>query len=90
MENQKPKKQGFLSKIFPDNRSFDSTFIALGLCYIFYVVVDKAMDMTSDDPTQFITVFQGVKELIQMVVVGLFTKKVTEDKFKNNDQLKPE
>ena len=84
MENkEKTKKIGVLGRIFPDNKSFDSTFIALGLCYIFYVVVDKSLDLIGDDPTQFITVFQGVKELIQMVVVGLFTKKVVEDKYKN-------
>lgn len=83
----KPKKQGILSRIFPDNRSFDSTLIALGLCYIFYVVVDKAMEVVSEDPTQFITVFQGVKELIQMVVVGLFTKKVMEDKNKSGETI---
>lgn len=84
---EKPKKNGFFSRIFPDNRSLDSTIIGLGICWIFYVVVDKAMDLMGDDPTQFITVFQGVKELVQMVVVGLFTKKVLNDR-NGQDQTK--
>ena len=80
----KPKKESWLSKIFPDNRSLDSTIIGIGLCVIFYIVVRDLLKVALAPDKQIgelgLTIFQGVKELVQMVVVGLFTKKAVENK----------
>ena len=80
MNEPKPKKEGFWSKIFPDNRSFDSTFIGIGVCIIFYITVDRTLQVLIDNGGEVITIFQGVKELVQIVVVGLFMKKANESK----------
>ncbi len=87
---QKQKKESFWSKIFPDNRSLDSTLIGIALCIIFYIVVRDLLKVALTPDAQVgelgLTIFQGVKELVQMVVVGLFTKKAVENKLKNGGQ----
>ena len=91
--NDKPKKIGFFSRIFPDNRSLDSTLIGIGLCIIFYIVVRDLLKVAFTPNATIgelgLTIFQGVKELIQMVVVGLFTKKAVEAKQTDNDKENP-
>ncbi len=88
MNEPKPKKEGFWSKIFPDNRSLDSTVIGIFLCIIFYIVVRDLLKVALTPDKEVgelgLTIFQGVKELVQMVVVGLFTKKAVENKLKEN------
>ena len=89
-QKPKEKKQGFWSKIFPDNRSLDSTIIGIGLCVIFYIVVRDLLKVALTPDLVVgelgLTIFQGVKELVQMVVVGLFTKKAVENKINNGEK----
>lgn len=84
-----PKKESWLSKVFPDNRALDSTVIGIILCVIFYIVVRDLLQVALTPNPQIgelgLTIFQGVKELVQMVVVGLFTKKAVEEKLKNGN-----
>ena len=87
---QKPKKESFLSKLFPDNRSLDSTIIGIGICIIFYIVVRDLLQTALNPEIKVgelgLTIFQGVKELVQMIVVGLFTKKAVENKMSENKE----
>ena len=89
-EKQKEKKETFWSKIFPDNRSLDSTIIGIGLCVIFYIVVRDLLKVALTPDKEVgelgLTIFQGVKELVQMVVVGLFTKKAVESKLNESKE----
>lgn len=80
---QKPVKKGFLSRIFEDNRQFDSSmtifFVFAAFMVTLVAVIVKLFDGSESVPKELFDIINVFENFILMILSYFFTRATTQN-----------